>query len=73
MPLQSLGITRADLDAMHLALKGLVPASSREEFPDLLLHMLELKSIRFIVTAEEILVEIVGDDISCSVPRPARA
>ena len=68
MPLRSL--TKADLDAMHRSLTGIVPPTSREDFPTLMLRMLEVKSIKIMVTAEEILVEITGGVVSCRIPRP---
>ena len=71
MPLQSLGIEKVDLDAMHLSLTGKIPPSSREDFPTLLLRMLEVKSMKILVTEETIIVEISGGDV-CRVPRPPR-
>lgn len=74
MPLQSIGITKADLDALHRAVEvdGIFPKSSREEFPMMLLEMIELKFVRAIVTPEEMRIEVKGDVVSCTIPRPPR-
>jgi hypothetical protein len=74
MPLQSIGITKADLDALHQALEvdGIFPESSREDFPIMLLEMIELKFVRAIVTPEEIRIEVTGGVVSCTIPRPPR-
>jgi hypothetical protein len=72
--LRSLGITKADLDALHRALEvdGISPESSREEFPLMLLEMIELKFVRILVTPEEICVEVTGGVVSCTITRPPR-
>ena len=74
MPLQSLGITKVDLDALHreLVSVGIFPESSREEFPLMLLRMIEQKMARAIVTPEEIRIEFSGGHVSCTIPRPPK-
>ena len=72
MPLQSLGITKADLDALHRALEvdGIFPESSREEFPIMLLEMIELKFVRVLVTPGEFRLDVKGGIVSCTIPGP---
>lgn len=72
MPLQSIGIVKADLDAMYQGSAWMFPECSREEFPAELLRMIELKSVRVMVTPEEIRIEVTGGHVSCTIPRPSR-
>ena len=57
---------------MHRELIGIVPAVTREEFPTLLLCMLEVECMTLRVTPEEIIVEVSGGDATYRVPRPLR-
>jgi hypothetical protein len=60
MPLTRLGITRANLDALYFELRGVIPTTSREDFPAFLLQLVEAKTVKILVTAQHIQVEIEG-------------
>ena len=72
MPIESLGLPEADLDAMHLGLQGIAPESSRDDFPALLLQLVQMESIRLDVTEDEIFVEVPGGFVSRYIRRPTR-